>query len=61
MPRRRRKPAETDVPMIPPISEKELNLFDIEVAVAATTMDVVTTILDRDFRIFDLKLVSTEE
>ena len=61
MPRRRRKPAETDVPMIPPISEKELNLFDIEVAVAATTMDVVTTILDLDFRIFDVILVSTEE
>ncbi len=44
-----RKPAETDVPMMPPILLKAPNLELIAEAVAATTTEVITTILmDRD-------------
>ena len=40
-----RTPAETDVPMMPPILLKEPNLELIAEAVAATTMDVMMTML----------------
>ena len=37
--------AETDVPMIPPTLEKASNLAETAAAVAATVIDVITTIL----------------
>ena len=40
-----RNPAETEVPIIPPILLKEPNFELIAEAVAATTMDVTTTML----------------
>lgn len=40
-----RKPAETDVPMMPPILLKAPNLELIAEAVAATTTEVMMTIL----------------
>ena len=40
-----RKPAETDVPMMPPILLNAPNLELIAEAVAATTTEVITTIL----------------
>lgn len=40
-----RKPAETDVPMMPPILLNAPNLELIEEAVAATTTEVIRTIL----------------
>ena len=42
-----RKPAETDVPMIEPILLKAPNLERMADAVAATTMEVIVTILRR--------------
>ncbi len=45
MPNRIRKPAETEVPMMPPMWLKELNLLEIADAVAATTMEVMITML----------------
>lgn len=42
-----KKPAETAVPMIPPTRLKAPNLELMAEAVAATTMDVITTMLDR--------------
>jgi hypothetical protein len=44
-PRMIRKEAETEVPIMPPILEKESNRWDIALAVAATTRVVTTTIL----------------
>lgn len=44
-PRRIRKAAETEVPMIPPMRPKLSNRSLIAAAVAATTMDVMMTIL----------------
>ena len=43
-----RKAAETDVPMMPPILLKAPNLELMAEAVAATTMDVMMTILTKD-------------
>ena len=45
-PKRMRKPAETEVPMIPPICENAPNFFETAEAVAATTMEVIMTILN---------------
>lgn len=42
-----KKPAETEVPMIPPTRLKAPNLELMAEAVAATTMDATTTMLDR--------------
>ena len=42
-----RNPAETEVPIIPPILLKEPNFELIAEAVAATTMDVTTTMLEK--------------
>ena len=52
MPSTMRKPAETDVPMIPPILLNAPNLELIAEAVAATTTDVMMTILmeENEFR-----------
>lgn len=44
-PRTRRKAAETEVPMIPPVELNWSNLLLIAPAVAATTMLVMMTIL----------------
>lgn len=41
-----RKAAETDVPIMPPTLLKELNLSLIAKLVAATTTDVIITILE---------------
>ena len=54
IPSRIRKPAETEVPIMAPTREKEENLEETADAVAATTMDVTTTMLwyggvNRDF------------
>ena len=43
-----RKPAETDVPMMPPILLNAPNLELIAEAVAATTTEVITTILMKE-------------
>ena len=43
-----RKPAETDVPMMPPILLNAPNLELIVEAVAATTTEVIRTILMKD-------------
>lgn len=45
IPRRMRKAAETEVPTMPPTLEKPSNLLETAEAVAATTMDVMITIL----------------
>lgn len=45
IPRMIRKPAETDVPIIPPILLKAPNLELMAEAVAATTIEVTITIL----------------
>lgn len=42
-----KKPADTDVPIIPPTRLKAPNLELMAEAVAATTMDVTTTMLNR--------------
>jgi hypothetical protein len=47
IPRRIRNDADTDVPMIFPTYENESNLCEMAAALAATTMDVMTTILDQ--------------
>ena len=54
IPSRIRKPAETEVPIMAPTCEKEENLEETADAVAATTMEVITTMLwyggvSRDF------------
>ena len=46
-----RKPAETDVPMMPPILLNAPNLELIAEAVAATTTEVITTILMEEDKI----------
>lgn len=45
MPSTMRKVADTEVPTIPPTFEKLSNRFETADAVAATTMDVIITIL----------------
>ena len=45
-PNKMRKAADTEVPMIPPTREKAPNFFETAEAVAATTMEVMITILD---------------
>jgi len=45
IPSRIRKPAETEVPIMAPTREKEENLEETADAVAATTMEVITTML----------------
>lgn len=42
---RRRKDAETEVPMMPPTREKVLNLVETAAAVPATAMEIMITIL----------------
>lgn len=42
---RRRKEAETEVPMMPPTREKVLNLVEIAEAVPATAMVIIITML----------------
>jgi len=45
-PKRSRKAAEMELPMIPPTLLKDPNFEDTADAVAATTMEVATTILE---------------
>ncbi len=45
VPRRMRNPAETEAPMMPPILLKAQNLELMAEAVAATIIDMITTIL----------------
>lgn len=45
IPRKIKKAAETDVPMIPPTRENESKRSEMEAVVAATTSDVTMTIL----------------
>lgn len=42
---RRRKEAETEVPMMPPTREKVLNLEEMAEAVPATAMEIIITML----------------
>lgn len=42
---RRRKEAETEVPMMPPTREKVLNLVEMAAAVPATAMEIIITML----------------
>lgn len=42
---RRRKEAETEVPMMPPTCEKVLNLEEMAEAVPATAMEIIITML----------------
>ena len=50
MPSNMRKTAETEVPMIPPMWLKVPNLVEMAEAVAATTREVMTTILEEHQR-----------
>jgi len=45
IPRTSRKVAETEEPIIPPIREKLLKCFETADAVAATTIEVIITML----------------
>lgn len=49
-PRKIKKAAETDVPMIPPTRENESKRDEMDDVVAATTMDVTITILHQTRR-----------
>ncbi len=42
---RRRKEADTEVPMMPPTREKVLNLEEMAEAVPATAMEIIITML----------------
>lgn len=44
-PSRMRKEAETEVPMMPPMCEKVLNLVEMAEAVPATAMEIIITTL----------------
>jgi hypothetical protein len=46
-PRMIRNDAETELPIIPPTFPKALNLSDTAAAVAATTIDVTMTMLEK--------------
>ena len=46
MPRRSKKAAETEVPMMPPMRSKLSNFDDTAAAVPATTSDVMMTIVE---------------
>ncbi len=60
IPRRMRHPAETEAPMMPPILLKAPNLELMAEAVAATIIDVITTILQMKSTLERLEFIRHE-